>query len=178
MATQQVSDAVWHTFTVSRLALSLSLSLDEVSNVTHTLSSANLTLDIDPSLVYAGGLPSAGSDDIIISNAYIGCLEDIRIDGNVLPTVGSSDFAQVTFIGSDPISYNCALRACSPNPCGEGANCSEIGSSSYRCVCSDGHMTVSQPCPAPEPPSTLRLIVLTAPILGGAILCAIISSLG
>lgn len=179
MATQRVNDAVWHTFAVNRIALSLSLSLDEVSNITHTLSSTNLTLDVNPSLVYAGGFPSSPkSDDIIINNAYIGCLEDIRIDGNVLPTVGSSEFASVTFLGSDPISYNCALRACSPNPCGERANCSEIGSSSYRCSCSDGHVTVSQPCPAPKPPSTLRLVVLTAPIVGGVILCAIITSLG
>ena len=180
MATYQVNDAVWHTLTVERTALSLFLSLDSTSNLTHTLSSMNLTLDIDPTLVYAGGFPSSNSEsnDIIISNPYIGCLEDIRIDGNILPTVGSNEFASVTFLGNAPISYNCALQACSPSPCGEGANCTEVDSTGYRCMCSDGHMTVSQPCPSPVPPPTFRLIVVVAPIVGGVVLCVIITLLG
>lgn len=182
MATQQVNDAVWHTFTVERTALSLSLTLDMTSNLTHTLSSTNLTLDINPSLIYAGGFPSSSSttsDDIIISNPYTGCLEDIRIDGNVLPTVNANEFASVMFLGNAPISYNCALRGCLPDPCGEeGANCSEVGSTGYRCMCSEGHMTVSEPCPAPVPPPTFRLLIIAAPIVGGVILCVIITLLG
>ena len=181
MTTQQVNDAVWHTFTAERTALSLSLSLDTTSNLTHILSSTNLTLDIDPSLIYAGGFPisDSTSDDIIISNPYTGCLEDIRIDGSILPTVDSNEFASVTFHGNAPISYNCALRACLPSPCGEeGANCTEIGSMGYRCMCRDGHMTVSEPCPAPVPPPTFRLLIIAAPIVGGVILCVIITLLG
>jgi hypothetical protein len=182
MATQQVNDAVWHTFTVERTALSLSLFLDTTSNLTHMLSSTNLTLDIDPSLIYAGGFPSSDSptsNDIIISNPYTGCLEDIRIDGNVLPTVNSNDFASVTFLGNDPISYNCALRGCLPDPCEEeGANCSEVGSMGYRCMCRDDHMTISEPCPAPVPPPTFRLLIIAAPIVGGVVLCVIITLLG
>ena len=180
ITTQQVNDAEWHTFTIERTALSLSLFLDGNFNLTHTLSSTNLTLDIDPSLIYAGGFPSSTSesDDMVISNPYTGCLEDIRIDGNTLPTVGSNEFASVLFLGSAPISYNCALRACSPNPCGEGANCTELGSSGYRCMCSNGHMTVSEPCPAPVPPPTFRLLIIAAPIVGGVILCVIITLLG
>ena len=178
MITQQVNDAEWHTFTVERTALSLSLSLDNTFNLTHTLISTNLTLDINPSLIYAGGLPlaNAESDDIIISNPYTGCLEDIRIDGNVLPTVDYNEFASVMFRGD--ISYNCALRSCSPNPCGVGANCTDIGISRYRCMCSNGHMTVSEPCPAPVPPPTFRLLIITAPIVGGVILCVIITLFG
>ena len=185
MATQQVNDALWHTFTVERTALSLSLTLDTTSNLTHTLTSTNLTLDIDPSLIYAGGFPltSSGSDstpdDIIISNPYVGCLEDIRIDGNVLPTVDSNEFAGVVFLGNALISYNCALRSCLPDPCGEeGANCTEIGSMGYRCMCSGGHMTMSEPCPAPVPPPSYRLLIIAAPIVGGVILCVIITLLG
>ena len=181
MTTQQVNDALWHTFTVERTALSLSLSLDATFNLTHTLSSTNLTLDIDPSRVYAGGFPSSDStpDDIVISNPYTGCLEDIRIDGSVLPTVDSNEFASVVFLGNAPISYNCALRGCLPNPCREeGANCSEIGSNGYRCMCSGDHMTISEPCPAPVPPPTFRLLIIAAPIVGGVILCVFITLLG
>lgn len=176
IATQQVNDALWHTFTVERLALSLSLSLDD-TNITHVLRNTNLTLDVDPTQVYAGGFPSSESDDI--TNAYTGCLEDVRINGYVLPTAGSNDFASVTFHGSSPISYNCALRACSPNPCGQdGANCTEIGSSGYRCHCSDGSVTQSRPCPTPAPPSSFLFVIVVAPVLGGVVLCVIVTLLG
>ena len=176
MTTSQVNDALWHVFTADRIALSLSLSLDSTS-LNHTLSSANLTLDIDPSQVYAGGFPMPESNDII-TNAYLGCLEDIRINRHTLPTSGSNEFASVTFSGSSPISYRCALRACSPNPCGEGANCTEVGSTGYRCQCSDGSVTQTRPCPTPTPPPSFRLVIVVAPILGGVILCAIVTLLG
>ena len=177
MTMSQVNDALWHVFTAGRIALSLSLSLDS-NSLNHTLSSANLTLDIDPSQVYAGGFPMPESDGVVITNSYFGCLEDIRIDGSTLPTSGSNEFASVTFSSDSPISYRCALRACSPNPCGDGANCTEVGSTGYRCQCSDGSVTQSRPCPTPTPPPSFRLVIVVAPILGGVVLCAIVTLLG
>lgn len=178
MPTMQLNDAEWHTFSVKRVALSLSLSLDN-TNLTHNLSSTNLTLDIDATQVYAGGFPSAESDDVM-ANTYTGCLEDIRIDRNILPTIGSNDFASVTFHGSGLISYNCALRGCSPDPCNDvaGASCTEVGSSGYRCHCSDGSVTESSPCPVPVPPTMFRLVIVVAPIVGGVILCVLVTLLG
>ena len=176
MTTHRVDDALWHVFSVERLILSLSLFLDD-TNLTHSLSSTNLTLDIDSTQVYAGGFPSLESGDVII-NAYTGCLEDVRIDGNILPTLGSNDFASVAFRGTAPISYNCALRACSPNPCGEGTNCTEVGSSGYQCHCSDGSVTVSLPCAAPAPPPTFRFVLVVVPVLGGVILLAVMTIIG
>ena len=178
MPTQQVNDARWHIFTAERVALSLSLSLDTI-NITHTLSSTNLTLDIDTSQVYIGGSPSSDSDDDIITNAYNGCLEDIRIDGNALPTIGANDFASVTFLGSSSVSYSCSLRGCSPNPCSDAAaNCTEVGSHGYRCHCSDGSVTESRPCAPPVPPSSFRLVVVVVPIIGGVVLCVLVTLLG
>ena len=176
MTTNQVNDALWHTFAAERIALSLSLSLD-TTDLNHTLSSANLTLDIDPSRVYTGGFPLSESNDII-TNAYTGCLEDVRIDRNTLPTLDSNEFASVTFRGDSPISYRCALRACSPDPCGPGANCTEVGSTGYRCRCRDGSVTESVPCATPTPPPSFTLVIVIASILGGVILSAIVILLG
>ena len=176
IGTQLVNDARWHVFTAERTALSLSLFLDD-SNLTHTLSGTDLTLDIDPSQVYAGGFPSSESDDII-ANAYTGCLEDIRIDGNILPTVGSNSFARITFGGGAPISYNCALKGCSPFPCGSEANCTEVGDTGYQCQCSDGSVTQSRPCAAPAPPSMFLLVVVVGPVVVAVLLCVIITLIG
>ena len=67
---QVVNDADWHTVAVSRRGLEVTLVVDE-SSFSRTLLGTELTLDIDPSGIFAGGRPVAGG----IAGNYTGCLQ-------------------------------------------------------------------------------------------------------
>ena len=173
--TYPVTDAQWHYFEASRIAFDLTLTLDNLT-FSHNLGGAHINLDINTSHIYAGGRPTVNGSTTII-NPYIGCLQDIRVDQNVLPTVEANRFASVSFGGSEPISKGCALQGCFPNPCGAG-NCTEQGDTDYVCMCSDGSTQFSQTCSDPVPPSRYTFIIVIVCVAGVLIVCVIIILLG
>ncbi len=173
---EPLADSAWHYVEVKRSALDLTTTVDNVT-AQHTLKGMQLSLDVAP-IIYAGGRPNSGGTDIV--TPYFGCLEDIRIDRNPLPTVSSNNFAIVVFIGND-ISYNCALGLCLPNPCGRG-NCSEttltMGRSSFLCECDSGDKLTGSRCPGDPTPSMFTLIIIFVTVAGGLLLCVTIVLMG
>lgn len=168
-----VNDAEWHIFESDRFALDLRLTLDNLT-MSHTLEGAlegyQLYLNVDHSHFYAGGTPSQSNTPNI---QYIGCLEDVRIDQNILPTSGGNKFAIVVYNGSgDGVGLGCTLRGCYPNPCGTG-NCTEKGDDDFICSCSNGNSVISAPCSEPEPVTKFQFVIIIAGLLGGLLLLLI-----
>ena len=89
------NDAEWHTVGVSRWGLEVTLVVDE-SSFSHTLSGTELTLDIDPSGIFAGGRPEAGGT----AGNYTGCLQ-VK---STLPELESLLFLRTRELA---ISYHC-----------------------------------------------------------------------
>ena len=167
-----LADSIWHFIVVKRSALDLATTVDNVTD-THTLQGSDLTLDINPSEIYAGGRPSTSTGGVsLMLTPYIGCLEDIRIDQDQLPTSDSNSFASVLFAGSSEISYNCALGRCLTEPCGRG-NCSERGTENYACSCEIGITTFSHPCPLEVPPPMFTLAIVFGAVAGGLLICVV-----
>lgn len=175
LTNKTIADSAWHFVAVKRSALELTTTVDDVI-LHHTLKGTQLSLDVHP-IIYTGGRPNSGGSDII--TPYLGCLEDVRIDQNPLPTSGANSFASVTFIG-EAVTYNCALGHCLPNPCGRG-NCSEVtlsGESSFECACESGQVVVGNGCPGEPTPPMFTLVVVFATVAGGLLICVTIVSMG
>lgn len=172
----KVDDAEWHFFEAERIALDLKLTLDNMT-MSHRLGGKQLYFDINPSHIYAGGKPQSNAAEKI----YIGCLEDLRIDQNILPTSGSNKFAtSVAIKGSGgSVGLGCALKGCSPNPCGTG-NCTEEGERDFVCSCRDEGLVMSAPCSEPEPMKVFqfKLVVITVSLVVGLLSILIIFILG
>ena len=163
-----VDDAEWHFFQADRIALYLKLTLDSFT-LFHTLGGDQLYLNINRSHIYAGGKPQSNLPE----KHYIGCLKDIRIDQNVLPTSGGNKFATVVFNGSEgSVGLGCALKGCYPNPCRMG-NCTEDGERDFICSCNDGSSVTSAPCSEPEPATLFKLVIIIGILVGGTFLILI-----
>lgn len=170
-----VDDALWHYFQLERTALDLMLTLDD-QMFSHTLGGNQIYLDVGYMQFYAGGLPVQGSR---LDRSYTGCLEDIRVDNNVLPTSGSNKFATVTYRGnsSTGVSIGCALRGCFPDPCG-GGRCTERGMTDFVCSCNDGSRLFSTPCSAPQQVTPYLLVIIAASVISGLLIFLVVISVG
>ncbi len=163
-----VNNGTWHTVLVQRSGLTVTLTVDNTT-FPSTLSGVELTLDIDPSVIYAGGRPGNGG----VADGYAGCLQDIRLDQFSLPTSGSNGYASVAFGGSSGVSHFCAIGPCYPNPCGPG-NCTETdGGTSFTCKCPDGSQRAVCPELQADDEKSYTLPILVGCILGGILLLAI-----
>ncbi len=172
-----VDDAEWHYLEVERNALALRLVLDNLT-LSYTLGGNQLNLDVPYDYFYAGGSPvQSGSD---AGNLYIGCLRDIRVDQNVLPTSGSNRFATVSFSGDTDtpgISTGCGLKGCFPDPC-QGGNCTENGDVEFTCSCSDGSILNSSPCIIPERVTPFLLVIIIVALVVVLLLLLITGAIG
>ncbi len=176
LTNRTIADSAWHSVEVKRSALELTATVDDDVTLYRTLKGTHLSLDVRP-IIYTGGRPDLGGSNIM--SPYLGCLEDVRIDGNPLPTSGANSFATVVFVGEE-VSYNCALGPCLPNPCGRG-NCSEVtltGESSFKCACEREEVVIGNSCPSDPTPPMFTLIVVFATVAGGLLICVTIISMG
>ena len=131
------NDGQWHTVNVSRTGLDLSLTVDSTNVVQVVLPGPHFTLEYNSSDVFIGGQPSLNGTVI---DGYHGCLQDIRLNNNLLPLSGSTEFASVTFVGGNAMN-GCTIGTCSPNPC-EPGNCTEKANNrTITCSCPDGRIT-------------------------------------
>ena len=167
-----IDDAEWHFFESNRVALNLTLTVDNVT-WSRTLGGDQLYLDVSPSDVYVGGTPFGGG-----ATFYLGCMEDVRIDHQELPTSGSNDIASIVYSGAEGeeaggVPTGCALRGCFSDPCKMGV-CTELGASDYLCSCSDGSTVRSAPCPVAESMMRFRLIIIVSSVVGGLVVALII----
>lgn len=129
-----LNDMQWHTVSLNRTGLSISLRVDSLASISFTLAGPSLTLEYSSSGIFVGGQPGPGDT---VADGYHGCLEDLRLNHNSLPLSESNDFASVTFIGGSATS-GCSVGPCFPNPCTPG-NCSESSNgTSFLCMCPDG----------------------------------------
>lgn len=167
-----VDDALWHFLALERVALELTVTLDNLT-FSHTLGGNQLYLDVGYGDFYAGGPPREGA------GVYMGCLRDIRVDDSVLPTSGSNGFASIALRGngSSSVGARCALRGCFPDPCGGGA-CEEVGQEGFACMCEDGSRRVSEPCPVLQPVTPYLLIIIVASVIGGLVLLLVLAVIG
>lgn len=175
LTNRTIADSEWHFVEVKRSALELTTAVDDVI-LHHTLKRTQLSLDVRP-IIYVGGRPNSGESNIIAP--YLGCLQDIRIDQNPLPTSGANDFSSVMFVGEE-VSNNCALGLCLPNPCGSG-NCSEVTltrGSSFECACENGLVVIGNGCPGEPTPPMFTLVVVFATVAGGLLICVTLVSMG
>ena len=178
--TPRVDDAVWHSLELERVALDVQLTLDSVT-FSHTLTGGHLYLDVGYSQFYAGGVPVPNG----VGSGYIGCLEDIRIEENSLPTseqsslpmLGSTEFASVIYRGNSSVNVGCGLRGCFPDPC-KGETCIERGARGFSCSCQDGSIVVSGPCTEPGQVTPFLLIIIIVAVVCTAILVPIITAIG
>lgn len=177
-----VSDSRWHLVTVQRSVLDLQLGLDNLT-ITHTLGGDQLYLDVGYSEFYAGGVPATISEQNDTTTSFFtGCLEDIRLDQNILPTSGTNSFAMATYRGvesssSSSVTLGCALRGCFPDPC-QGGECAERGETEFVCTCSDGSVLQSMPCSEPVTVTPYLLVAIACAVLGGLVLFLIIAIIG
>ena len=164
-----VDDAQWHYLEAERVGLDLRVTLDNIT-ISRMLGGSELYLDVGYGQFYVGGVPVGVSG---VGPRYNGCLEDVRVDDNVLPTVGSNGFAAITYQGnSTGVRTGCGLRGCRPAPCGPGGNCTERGETGFVCTCSDGRR-LSSPCPAPQRVTPFLFIIIAASAIGGLLLLLI-----
>ena len=162
-----VGDVQWHMVDVLRSGLTVSLTIDSNFTFQHILAGNALILSVDASQIYAGGRPVNGD----VSNGYIGCLQDIRLDQFALPTSSSNDFASVTFGGTSGVIQGCTIGPCFSNPCGSG-NCTELGGTSYACSCPDGSVQLGRSCLEPGLPPTGILLIAVG--VGGLVLAMVV----
>ena len=161
-----VHDAEWHRLEVERMGLDVRLMLDNMT-LTHCLEGSQVYLDVPYDQHYAGGPPRQGEGH------YVGCLQDIRLDGNVLPTSDSNSFASVSFLGNGSVGSGCGLRGCLPDPC-QGGLCEERGEEDFVCRCEDGRRLVSEPCNGQPTVPYLFVIVGVAVVAGLALLLVLV----
>ena len=133
--TMPTNDSQWHYVTVSREALHMTLSVDNVSFVS-TFTGLYTTLEVDPTMIYTGGYPGSQT----IADDYYGCLQDIRLDSYPLPVVGSNQNSIVT----STVSVHLGCGPCSLDPCGVGS-CSVTTEGVVLCTCPDGTISTT-PC--------------------------------
>lgn len=164
-----VNNGTWHVVAVQRSGLAVTLTVDNTT-IASTLTGVELTLDIDPSAIYAGGRPLDGG----VTDGYAGCLQDIRLDQFSLPTSGSNGYASVTYSGSSSVPKICALGPCYPSPCGSGTCTETGGGTSFICRCPDGSQRDAV-CPelqAGDEGMNYTLPILVGCVLGGLLLLA------
>ena len=150
-----LNDSQRHNVSVTRSGLDVTLTVDSYTTQ-YTLSSSELTLEIDSAEIYTGGSPYT-------SSGFTGCLQDVRLNQFSLPTSGSNRFASVTIEGGTGVIEGCSLGPCFPHPCGSGL-CEETSDTSYECVCPDGSRRLS------ECPDTVQQSDNLAYIVGGSVL--------
>ena len=132
-------NGVWHKVSITRIGLSVQLIVDNIV-LNHTHSGPYFTLEYASNNLYSAGRPDNNG---AVTEGYNGCIQDIRLDHTYLPTSGTNNFVNVSYVGDTP-EKGCQVGPCWPNPCHTG-NCSEITTDVYLCTCPNGE-TKTSPC--------------------------------
>ncbi|KAA0190678.1 hypothetical protein HAZT_HAZT002674 [Hyalella azteca] len=139
----KISDNGWHFINVTRKGTLSVLSVDhqEVSSVAPGDSDV---LNLLSDTLYLGAKISGDhSHTQAISRGFIGCVDEITLNGHSLPlslvTTGSGATKLKRFVN---IELTCpatlpAPGICGSHPCLNGGTCTEINKTQYECSCTD-----------------------------------------
>ena len=150
------TDGLWHNITITRQGLNILVEYDGIYRNEVFITGNNLLLNYESDKIFAAGLAAGNS---IVQNGYTGCLQDIRLNGQPLPTTGNNELASVEFVGDVPLR-GCNVGPCYPdNPCGSTGNCSEIDNNNYQCSCDNGDTVTGSSCDRIRPEPSLGPVI-------------------
>lgn len=138
---QRVDDGEWHLIDITREGTVAILSVDggKSSSVS---PGQNDILNINSEFMYFGAQISFRSTATNIDYGFVGCLDQITLDGKILQlSLGvdsnNESISLKKLIDVEPSCPNSlpAPGICGKQPCDNGGTCIELGSDRYKCSC-------------------------------------------
>ncbi|KAF8791564.1 Fat-like cadherin-related tumor suppressor [Argiope bruennichi] len=137
----QVNDGLWHDVCVERRGNAAEVIVDKVHRISGNAPGVHDILNLDGNDIYFGAEvrhhPAVfGYEDIRMG--FVGCMDDIRIDGVSLPLHVAGGNNVVTLRRFANVQFQCAVLfdpgVCGSQPCANGGVCNATGNS-YTCQC-------------------------------------------
>ena len=121
---KSLNDGEWHVLSVVVSKTEMKLRVDQLPELKHENPLLKIIERFSENL-YIGHYPYSSH-----SSSFIGCLNDLRVDGKVVKLNKIPNF----MFGN--LSDRCEISShCFPNPCLHGGKCNEVRSGSFSCDC-------------------------------------------
>ncbi|KAG8191614.1 hypothetical protein JTE90_018546 [Oedothorax gibbosus] len=137
----QINDGLWHDVCVERRGNAAEIIIDKIHRTSGNAPGVHDILNLDGNDIYFGAEfiqhPDVfGYEDIRMG--FVGCMDDIRIDGASLPLHVAGGNNVVTLRRFANVQFQCAVLfdpgVCGSQPCANGGACNATGNS-YTCQC-------------------------------------------
>ncbi|XP_054721928.1 LOW QUALITY PROTEIN: fat-like cadherin-related tumor suppressor homolog [Uloborus diversus] len=137
----QINDGLWHDVCVERRGNAAEVIVDKVHRISGNAPGVHDMLNLDGNDIYFGAEvrhhPAVfGYEDIRMG--FVGCMDDIRIDGVSLPLHVAGGNNVVTLRRFANVQFQCAVLfdpgVCGSQPCANGGTCNATGNA-YTCQC-------------------------------------------
>ncbi|XP_035227160.1 fat-like cadherin-related tumor suppressor homolog isoform X3 [Stegodyphus dumicola] len=137
----QVNDGLWHDICVERRGNAAEVIVDKVHRTSGNAPGVHDILNLDGNDIYFGAEvrhhPAVfGYEDIRMG--FVGCMDDIRIDGVSLPLHVAGRNNVVTLRRFANVQFQCAVLfdpgVCGSQPCANGGACNATGNA-FTCQC-------------------------------------------
>lgn len=138
---KRVSDGSWHEVVLERRGNSARLSVDHRYESSGAAPGVHDILNLDGNDVFFGAeVRVAGYDDLRMG--FVGCLDDLRVDGALLPLHVSSGSTIATLRRFANVQFSCKTLfdpgVCGSQPCQNGGSClpsTDQKGDGYACTC-------------------------------------------
>ncbi|KAF2353703.1 Cadherin, partial [Trinorchestia longiramus] len=138
----KISDNKWHFVNLTRKGTLSVLSVDD-----HETSSAapgdSDVLNLGSDILYLGCKVSDESPNPEIISGFVGCIDEVTLNGRKLPlSLSSSESTSTALKRFVNIELTCPATlpvpgVCASHPCWNGGTCTEINKIEYECLCPD-----------------------------------------
>lgn len=134
-----INDGEWHTIKLERHGNSAKISVDDQFEEQGAAPGVNDVLNLEDSDVYFGAeVSSASQTGETFNKGFVGCMDDIRLDGIALPVLLTDDSQVAKLRRFNNVEFKCGPLSspgvCGSHPCLNGGTCLEQ-ENEYQCVC-------------------------------------------